>query len=262
MFEQLVDAPERALQRVGLVPAPLPRQLVERHALPRDHAGGTGHPADAAELEDDGRDVRRGAEDAHPVAHPVQDRQDAPRAPRGVFDITDVRYRAQRLDHFGRQVGHAQPRIRVEDDRARHRPGDRAEIALDPAARDRELRLEHHDQPICAQLHQRLGLPDRIGRRKRRHAGDDRHTPRRRVQHDPHDLHPLLEREVGNLPGTPQRAQPVHALRDQVLHQIAQHFLPHPPRRLVDRRHQVRDDPMKLRACHRHPLRNAATNPL
>src|ERR1700722_2016436 len=52
--EYLVDPPQAPLQVHGLRPAAGAAKLVERHTLPRDDAGRSRHPADAADQHDAG----------------------------------------------------------------------------------------------------------------------------------------------------------------------------------------------------------------
>ena len=96
--ECLIKTPQLALQRHRLGPALRPAEVVQGDTLTRDQARRACHPAATAQQHDAGRDVRRGGEDAKPVADEVHDREQASGVGRGVLQVTDVGNGGEPLD--------------------------------------------------------------------------------------------------------------------------------------------------------------------
>ena len=146
----------------------------------------------------------------------------------------------QGIEHVHRNVAAEQARVGVQRHRGlRQRLGDGAKVALDAARRHREHLLQDQDQTIRAQSCVRLCLPDGVAGGECRDTREHGHALRRGVDHDAHDLLALLERQIGELAGAPERRQAVHAAADQVFDQVAQHALAHAPGGFVDRGYEI-----------------------
>jgi len=220
-------------------------------------AGRPRHPADATDQHHAGRDVRRGGEDLHPAFDTIDDRQQAAGVDRRILDVADVRHTTQPLDHRQAEVRTLEARVGVQHHRQRHRLADRPEVREHAVVGEREVGLEDGENAVGPEPLPLARLIDGVGGRGRGHAGNDRHTAGGRL--DDHLDHPsaLVAAQVGELAGRSERRQPVHAGADQVLAQTAEDFVLDPAA-LVDRRDEVRKDPVKRRILHRIPASSDA----
>jgi hypothetical protein len=172
-------------------------------------------------------------------------REQTPGIGRGVLDVADARMLAEPRDHVEREVAALELRIGIEHDRNVDGVGDGAEIALHLRIPEREVGFEDGENAVGAELLVAPSLRDRVGRCGRGDARYDRDAAAGGGDRRAHHRLALGAVEIGELAGRAERGQPMHAGRDEIIDQPAQHVVEHAAGR-VDRRDEIGIDAAEI----------------
>ncbi len=172
------------------------------------------------------------------VAATIHDRQQPAGVGGGVLDVTDARMGREPGDHIEREIRALELRVGVDHDGNVDGVGDGAEVGFDLRIGDRKVRLHDRENAVGAKFLMRLCLRHCVRCRCRGDAGNHGHAAFGRFDGRLHDRRALRMVEIGELTGRSERRQPMHARRDEVVTEPAQHLGANLAR-CIDRRHQI-----------------------